>query len=234
MSKIILFDIWGDYAHFRKPYTTTSPLTYAFPPRTAITGIIGAILGLEKEKNNQALDSSQCNIAIKMLHPLKKTIISENFIDTKRAVLMSRIKGRTQIRIEFLKDVRYRIYIGIFNNEMHNKLKKMLQAHTSIFTVSLGISESIANFRFIGEYQYAKKQGDADIDSVIVMDEIKKESIKLEEEKEYFTDRFPMDMKENREVSRYSDILFERKCRKIKVRNCSYITVENNENIIWL
>ena len=53
MSKIIIFDIWGDYAHFKKPYTTTSPLTYSIPSRTALTGIIGAIMGIRKDKNNE-------------------------------------------------------------------------------------------------------------------------------------------------------------------------------------
>ncbi|MFB3896899.1 MAG: CRISPR-associated protein Cas5, partial [bacterium] len=30
--KILVFDIWGDLGHFRKFYTTTSPLSFSFPP----------------------------------------------------------------------------------------------------------------------------------------------------------------------------------------------------------
>jgi CRISPR-associated protein Cas5h len=47
VDKVLVFDIWSDYAHFRRGYTTTSPLTYPFPTRTALTGIVAAILGLE-------------------------------------------------------------------------------------------------------------------------------------------------------------------------------------------
>ena len=49
--KILVFDIWGEYAHFKKIYATTSALSYVVPPKTSIYGYIGAILGLEKEDN---------------------------------------------------------------------------------------------------------------------------------------------------------------------------------------
>jgi len=45
--KVLVFDVSSDYAHFRQPYSTTSSLTYAIPPRTAIFGLIGAILGID-------------------------------------------------------------------------------------------------------------------------------------------------------------------------------------------
>ena len=112
MSKIIIFDIWGDYAHFKKPYTTTSPLTYSIPSRTALTGIIGAIMGIRKDKNNEDLNYSKCNLSIRIMNPIKKTIINQNLINTKTAEKMSRMKskgGRTQIRIENLKDVKYNL-----------------------------------------------------------------------------------------------------------------------------
>lgn len=47
--KVLAFDIWADYAHFRKFYTTTSPLTFSFPPPPTIAGILGAIYGTEKK-----------------------------------------------------------------------------------------------------------------------------------------------------------------------------------------
>ncbi|MEW6070945.1 MAG: CRISPR-associated protein Cas5, partial [Candidatus Thermoplasmatota archaeon] len=42
----LVFTIKGQFAHWRKWFTTTSPLTYSFPPRTAVIGLIGAILGV--------------------------------------------------------------------------------------------------------------------------------------------------------------------------------------------
>ena len=46
--KVLVFDIWADYGHFRKFYTTTSPLTFSFPAPSTIAGILGAIYGAGK------------------------------------------------------------------------------------------------------------------------------------------------------------------------------------------
>ena len=48
--KCLVFDIKGDYGHFKKYYTTSSPLTFSIPPRTTVSGMIGALIGLDKEE----------------------------------------------------------------------------------------------------------------------------------------------------------------------------------------
>jgi CRISPR-associated Cas5-like protein len=50
MTRVLVFEVWGEYGHFRKHYTTTSPLTFSIPSRTALTGLLGAIIGLSKEE----------------------------------------------------------------------------------------------------------------------------------------------------------------------------------------
>ena len=42
-DRVLVFDIWGDFAHFRRFETTTSPLTYPFPTGSAIAGYLAAI-----------------------------------------------------------------------------------------------------------------------------------------------------------------------------------------------
>ena len=58
--KIIVFDIKGKFAHFRKFYTNSSSLTYGIPPRTAICGILAAILGLERDSIMKSLVLRKC------------------------------------------------------------------------------------------------------------------------------------------------------------------------------
>ena len=48
--KSIVFKVRGDYARFRKSYTTTSALTYLVMHPVAIRGMIGAILGIDKSQ----------------------------------------------------------------------------------------------------------------------------------------------------------------------------------------
>lgn len=42
-----VFEVSGRMAMFRKPYTTTSSVSYPFPPPTALAGMIAAILGYD-------------------------------------------------------------------------------------------------------------------------------------------------------------------------------------------
>ena len=43
----VMFDCSSDMALFRKPYTTTSSVSFAFPPPSAIAGLVSAIIGLD-------------------------------------------------------------------------------------------------------------------------------------------------------------------------------------------
>ena len=73
-KQFIVFELWGDYAHFRKFYTTSSPLTYPFPPKPTIIGILSSILGFDK-KNNEYLKHFEKDtflIALQLINPVKK------------------------------------------------------------------------------------------------------------------------------------------------------------------
>jgi len=219
IRKVLVFDIWGDYAHFRRGYTTTSPLTFSIPPRTALCGLIGAILGLEKNKNEYLKDFTldKAKIGLRLLNPVKKTRIAENLIHTKDAkgIGMNLITRRTQIRVEFLKDPKYRIYFWHSNDEIYTQLKKNLAEHKSVYTPCFGLSENIANFNFVGEIN-VKLHNPSDekslIHSVLPVEKVSnKQGINYDfNGGEYFSVRLPTEMNIERIITKYSDVLFER------------------------
>ena len=45
---MVAFKLTGDYAHFSHPATIYSSLTYPIPPKTAIMGFLGAVIGEEE------------------------------------------------------------------------------------------------------------------------------------------------------------------------------------------
>lgn len=233
MGKILIFDIWGDYGHFKKYYTTTSPLTFSFPPRPTIVGIVSAIIGLDKTEYLKYFSPDEAHIALKILKPVKKVRMGLNLIDTKKARLFSRIKQRTQIRTEYLKDPAYRIYIGHKDEEILARLKNYLIRHESVYTVSLGLSELLADFAFAGVFEVEAVSPDnfAEIDSVISSENIE---INFEEGKEYFSSVMPVVMKVGRVVTRYADIKYERNGARIQCKPTMYHRVENGENIIFI
>jgi len=237
MKKIIVFEVWGDYAHFRKIYTTTSPLTYSFPPRTALAGLIAAILGIDKNEYIPYFTKDKSFIALKIVAPIRKVRIGENLVDTKsgHSIKMHLIKNRTQIRYEFVKNPRYRIYFGCEDFEIYEKFKKLIQQHKCIYTPCLGLSELLCNFEYVGEYKIdgpLKYENEIEISTSIPINVIIKP--KFEPEKEYFTETVPTEMKDNRMVKEYQEVLYERQGRNILAVVDKFWELENNERIICL
>ena len=247
IKKILVFDVWGDYAHFRRGYTTTSPLTFSIPPRTALCGLIGAILGLEKNNNKylKYFKLEQAKIGLRLLTPVKKVRIAENLIHTKnaRGPGMNLITERTQINFEFLKDQKYRIYFYHTNGDIYQQLKENLMDHKAVYTPCLGLSENIANFKFVGDFDVIMKTSEAEfsqIHSVLPIKKVlEKNGIKFDLKKEYFSLRLPVELNQERIVIKYSDVLFERNGSPIEAKmKEQYLEViydnGTNENIVFI
>lgn len=52
-EKVLIFDIKGPMAHFRKFYTNSSSLSYLVPPKTVVAGLIAGLLGLPSERHTK-------------------------------------------------------------------------------------------------------------------------------------------------------------------------------------
>jgi len=241
VNRILVFDLWGEYAHFKKHYTTTSPLSFPFPPRTTISGMIAAMLGIDKEKYLDYFLKDQASIGIRILRPLKRIRITENFINTKdlEKYMFARFKNHTQIRLELIKDPVYRIYFSHRNHELFEKAAYMVKEHKCFYTVSLGLSELIGNFSFVGECPLTDEtEGESCLVNSVIPDRIGL-NIEFETGKKYFSTTMPMEMTAGRIVTEYCRIFYEGDGRPIKcshkgIRKIDYGGVRNDERIIFL
>lgn len=228
-ERVLVFDVWGDYAHFRKNYSTSSPLTYSFPPRTALSGLIGAIAGFDKADYVRYFFRDSAKIGCKILVPVKKVRIAGNLINTSSAVDMHLIKNRSPTRFEFVKDPRYRIYFWHSDEEIYDNLKSLLTNHQSVYTPCLGLSQLICNFDFVGEFALDKMGEELQmIDSVVPGQCLI--STEFEVRKEYFSEVMPGVMGDNRVVTDYNEILFERNGKGIKAKAKDLWEVKNDEH----
>ncbi|XRO74662.1 type I-B CRISPR-associated protein Cas5b [Methanocaldococcus sp. 28A] len=237
---ILVFDIWSDYGHFKKIYTTTSPLTYDIIPKTSIYGFLGAMLGFSRDEYLKYLNGNTTKIALRILNPIKKTYFGLNLINTKGNYFIPiKKKGhepRTQIRFELLKNPKYRLYVNISDSKIYNNLKKLLKEHKTIYTPYLGLSELIANFKFIGEFETVMEKSDdfIEINSVVRRDYI--ENIDFNFEREYRFEKIPNDINEKRITTEYVDVFYEKNgySIKCKLREEYWKVLELDENIVFI
>ncbi|MDI3535045.1 MAG: CRISPR-associated protein Cas5h [Thermosediminibacterales bacterium] len=236
--KTIVFDIWGDFGHFKKFYTTSSPLTFSFPPPPTVRGMLGAIAGIDKSEYLKFFSHNKCKVAISIISPVKKIRIGINHINTKGNYWIPVKKGsheaRTQIRTEFLKNPHYRLYVYHQDEEVFNSLLENIKKHKTVYTLSLGLSELLADFKYIGVFEFAEKEdSEGEITTVIPISTVEKYGIDFEEGKKYFKERIPAEMDCNRIVERYEDVIFEVEGKPICARTKRCWEAENGERIVF-
>jgi CRISPR-associated protein Cas5h len=234
IEKALVFDLWGDYAHFRKIETTTSPLTYSFPTGTALSGLIAAIIGLERDSYYDLFNSENASFALRILSPTKKIRINLNLIKTDEGFYLWDIKEnpRAPAPFEFVKEPQYRIYCWLKDEKKFKELKNYLEKHQSVYTPYLGISELIADFRFVGEIDAKAKEveGEEEIHSVIRRD---KANVIVEEGKRYALENMPLFMDKDRKVLEYGDMIFETNGKPLRVNHGLFYEI-GEENVIPL
>jgi CRISPR-associated protein Cas5h len=238
-KKFIIFDICGDYGHFKKYYTTSSPLTFSIPPRTAIIGLISAVIGLGKTQYLSLMTKDKADIAIRIINPIKKVRISQNLINTKDWFWTPIKKGthepRTQIRFEYLKEPKFRIYFSYSEEKIYNSLKENLKNHKSVYTPYLGLSELIADFEFIDEVSVVRnfiREDFIDICSIIPLDTLRE--IDLLPNRKYFKERIPVEMLTGRIVTEYREVIYEINGNSIRAKVENALFLSNNDVIIIL
>ncbi|MER3415858.1 MAG: CRISPR-associated protein Cas5 [Gemmataceae bacterium] len=70
MDEVLVFDLRGSLAHYRRPDTLQTQATYPFLPRTALRGLIGSVLGLPYRSDADILPPD-CRTGLRLLAPLR-------------------------------------------------------------------------------------------------------------------------------------------------------------------
>lgn len=110
--------IEGNWGHFKKPETNNNPLSHDLITKTALIGLIGAVLGIEREEMKSKFPqlSEDLLYGVRLLSPVKK--ISWGF--TSRTAISPTAQG-TPKYFEFLKDPNFLVSIAL-NNERSNSI----------------------------------------------------------------------------------------------------------------
>jgi CRISPR-associated protein Cas5h len=247
-NPIIVLEVEGEYGHFRKFNTTTSPLTYSIPPRTAIVGMIGAILGIEREQGvgrylegqvplAELLSPQRAQIAVQVLRPVQKVSMAFNLINTKNSFF--NIENRTQIEFEYLKNPKYRIFLQWDNAGLSDELVQKVSARSSHFTVCLGLSQLLATTSYVGTYSCThlvseEFQPVLSAVKMSLLDPITPIQLDLGRHFRYTSDTQPIYMTPDRLVMEYAEVLIEATGKPIRVKSNAIFSVDELGNILFL
>lgn len=230
--KTIVFDIKGDWGHFRKPYAPVSPVTFPLPPPPTVLGMIGAICGYGKDEYAEKIGWDCVKIAVSLKAQVKRYRTALNLINTKSNKFFRLVgeASRSQIPYEFLKSPAYRIAVADASAETMGDLERYLKNGTTVYTPSLGLAQCIATVSFAGIYQAEPlPPGKQKVTSAIPLE---LGQVYYDEGGRYTRFRIPHLMRPDRTVEKYSEVVVEETLAPITIET-SHAWRVNDENILF-
>lgn len=240
--KCLCFKLKGGYGHFRPYYTTSSPTTYSLMPPTSIYGLLGAVLGLDKNDNYyyKVLSDARTRVGIGLTVPIRKSIMGTNLINTKNNFWVPTEKNssgpRTPTRFEYLVDIEYLIFVSMEDEKLLEELSKKIKSHETAYSVSLGLANLLADIEFV-MYDDLNKYDTNEyvmMSTAIPTDKISSNNgIKILPDIKYCKERYVKEFGENRVPLSYVDVLFSYDGNTISVK-CNEIYKMQNYCISFL
>lgn len=153
------FEIKGNWGHFKRPETNNNPLSHDLITKTALIGMIGAVLGIERQKMKSLFPqlSEDLLYGVQLLHPVKK--ISWGF--TSHTAINPTAAG-TPKYFEFLREPAFAVWIALVNKRSEKLYDSFLDAvknENAEYPPILGWHNCPAELTFVssGEFSDEKK-----------------------------------------------------------------------------
>jgi CRISPR-associated protein Cas5 subtype I-B len=155
------FTISGDWAHFKKPETNNNPLTHDMMTKTALLGLVGAVLGIERCEMRKKFPqfSEDFLYSVALLQPVKK--VSWGF--SSRTAINPSVPGSPKY-FEFLKNPKFKISIALKSERSKDDFDRFLaaiKAEESVYTPVLGWHNCPADIAFFSEGEFSLAQNGA-------------------------------------------------------------------------
>lgn len=153
----VVFEYAGRFGHFLRAEASVSALSYPVPPRTVLLGLIGAVLGLEKNTPQVELEGA----LIAVSGPVPETHWHRvKLRKDPPAALPRRVKKgakgsstgerATLIKQEWLFNPRYTV-TACLPEEHHMEFVSRLRERRWHYSPCVGLSEMAARLEFVGE-----------------------------------------------------------------------------------
>ena len=149
--------IKGNWAHFKKPETNNNPLTHDFITKTALIGLIGAVLGKERGEMRPLFPqlSNDLLYGVQIINPVKKE--SWGFTMRKAVNLLEKAPKH----LEFLKSPKFCVAISLCSTrseKIFDDFVEALKNSEAKYTPVLGLHNCPAILKFQSEGEFLGKQ----------------------------------------------------------------------------
>jgi CRISPR-associated protein Cas5h len=224
---LLVFDLVGPMAHFRKFYTNSSSLSYPLPPRTVLMGLIAALLGRDRDAYYEELGIERARLGVALKTSVRSSMQTVNYLLTKNEG-WDGTQGHTQIPVEFIlprppeRFLRYRIYFAHRDPMIIEKLTEQLARSEYAYPLYLGLTECPAWVENARLYRSDEVEWVHDpeeplqLQTVVPLPRLRGLGLlsKLEGYR-LLKDRMPLDFHPDRRLERAEDVLWEAEGRPL-------------------
>jgi CRISPR-associated protein Cas5h len=154
--KAIQIVIEGNWGHFKRPETNNNPLTHDFITKTGLIGLIGAVLGYDREDMKPIFPqlSDDLLYGVELINPVKKN--SWGF--TSRTAFKPWETG-TPKYFEILKNPNFKVSIALNmerSKDIFDDFIEAIKKEEAVYTPVLGWHNCPANLSFLSEGNFKK------------------------------------------------------------------------------
>ena len=153
----IIFNLYGNWGHFKKVETNNNPLTHDFIPKTALIGLIGAVNGIERFEMKDLFPQLSKDLLYSVA--INSLVRKESWGFTLRTVKVNLEKSPWQF--EFLKRPDFNIVVGLKNErsrELFDSFCLNIENSKAFFNPTLGLANCPADIQFISQGTLSEKQ----------------------------------------------------------------------------
>lgn len=187
-SRVLSLTIRADWGHFRRVDRTVTKQTYRIPPRTTIAGLLAAICGVNRDGYYDVFTPEASAIAIESLGEHRTITVPSLGLGTNPNETMETAggTGRKSVKVrypdstdnrqihsyEVIVNPEYRICVAVEDEEFYTALKTHLEAGTSYYPPSMGLSEYLASVEYHGEFEPTPVEFDGSVSIASVVPKI--------------------------------------------------------------
>lgn len=232
-SPLVIFDLTGAFAMFRKFYTNSSSLSYPFPPRTTAAGLIAGLLGYERDSYSEDLGPERCDIAVSVRVPVRRVMQTVNYVLTEGNVWTKNAGGfdgtgdnplPTPVEWVFPAlgepRLRYRVFVHHRDPAFAERLSGTLRDGSHVYPPYLGMSECLGDAEHVAtlrDWDLSVEDGEVPISTVVPSAAISG-SPRLEAGTQIVKERTAFALGADRKLLSIGDVLYERNCNPITAR----------------